>query len=194
MVNEDTLLWFRDIRDGGAVGHPFGGGPFAPDDAMAIRRSWGLCWLQGGVTLTRWISLREKVWHHCAPWSDGLFNLFGAVQEELLSQWRALPQDSQAYELTLNGRPLSLKRIVVKCSGPKPKPRNRVLREMLAKQPELPCKAVCRLLDSKFAALPTLAHPEFGGRTYDTWEQAYSDKSARNLVESLISRCRPKAT
>ena len=45
---EDTVLWFRDIRDGRAVGRPFGGGPFAPDDAAAIRRSWGLGALQGG--------------------------------------------------------------------------------------------------------------------------------------------------
>ena len=193
-VYEDTLLWFRDIHDGGAVGRPFGGGPFALDDAGAIRRSWGLGALQGGVTLTAWMDLREQIWHLCAPWSDGLSNLFGSVQEELLSQWRALPPDSLAYEVTTKGRPLSLKRIVVKRSGPKPKPRNQVLREMLSKQPELSCKAVCRLLDSKFAALPTLAHPEFGGRTYDSWEQAYLDGSARNLVQSLISRCRPKAT
>lgn len=197
-VNEDTLLWFRDIRDGGAVGRPFGGGPFAPDDADAIRHSWRLGGLLGGITLTDWIGLREKIWHRCLPWSDGLFNLFGSVQEELLSQWRSLPPDSLAYELTSNGRPLSLKRIVVKRSGPKPKPRNRVLREILSKQPELPCKAVCQLMDSKFATnpsqYPTLARPEFGGRTYDSWAQAYSDQSARNLVESLISRCRRKAT
>jgi hypothetical protein len=197
-VNEDTLLWFRDIRDGGAVGRPFGGGPFAPDDVDAIRHSWRLGGLQVGITLTDWIGLREKIWHRCAPWSDGLFNLFGSVQEELLSQWHTLPPDSLAYELTSKGQPLSLKRIVVKRSGPKPKPRNRVLQEILSKQPELPCKAVCRLMDSKFAAnqsqYPTLARPEFGGRTYDSWERAYSDRSARNLVESLISRCRPKAT
>jgi hypothetical protein len=198
MVNEDTLLWFRDIRDGGAVGHPCGGGPFAPDDADAVRRSWGLGALQGGMTLTAWIRPREKIWHRCAPWSDGLFNLFGAVQEELLSQWRALPPDSQAHELTLNGRSSALKEIVVKRSGPKPKARNKVLREMLSKQPDLSCRAVCRLMDSKFATdqshFPTLTNPEFGGRTYDSWEQAFADKSARNLVESLISRCRPKTT
>lgn len=197
-VNEDTLLWFRDIRYGGAVGRPFGGGPFAPDDTDAIRHSWGLGGLHGGITLTTWIGLREKMWHRCLPWSDGLFNLFGSVQEELLSQWRALPPDSLAYELTSNRRQLSLKRIVVKPSGPKPKPRSNVLRELLSKQPELPCKAVCRLVDSKFGTnpsqYPTLARPEFGGRTYDSWEQAYSDPSVRNLIESLISRCRPKPT
>jgi len=31
LVNEDSLLWFRDIRDGGAVGHLCGGGPFSVD-------------------------------------------------------------------------------------------------------------------------------------------------------------------
>jgi hypothetical protein len=120
--------------------------------------------------------------------------LFGSVQEELLSQWRALPPDSRTHELTTNGRLLRLKGVVVKRSGPKPKARNKVLREILSRYPELSCKAVCRLLDSKFGALPTLAHPEFGGRTYDSWEQAYADKSVHNLVESFISRCRRKAT
>ncbi len=198
MVDEDTLLWFRDIRDGGAVGHPCGGGPFALDDERAIRCSWGLGPLQGGMTLTAWVPLREELWHLRRSWTDGLFNLFGSVQKELLSQWSSLPPDSLADELTTKGRPLSLKRIVVKRSGPKLKPRNQVLQEILSKQPELPCKAVCRLMDSKFAAnqsqYPTLARPDFGGRTYDSWELAYSDRSARNLVESLISRCRPKAT
>jgi hypothetical protein len=119
MVNEDTVLWFRDIRDGGAVGRPFGGGPFAPDDAAAISSSWGLGALQGGMTLTAWISLRKKIWHLCAPWSDGLFNLFGSVQEELLSQWRALPPDSRAYESTSVGQPPGLKKIVVSIAGEK---------------------------------------------------------------------------
>jgi hypothetical protein len=198
VVDEDAILWFRDIRDGGAVGYPCGGGPFATDDAMAIRRSWSICGLHEQMTLPAWASLREKLWHQCAPWSDGLFNLFGAVQEELLSQWRALPPDSQAYERRSNGRSSDLKSIVVKRSGPKPKARNTVLREILSKKPDLPCKAVCRLMDSKFATdqshFPTLTNPEFGGRTYDSWEQAFADKSARNLVESLISRCRPKST
>ncbi len=85
-----------------------------------------------------------------------------------------------------------------KRSGPKVRPRTKVLREILSKQPDLPCKDVCRLMDSKFATnqsrYPTLARPEFCGRTYHSWEQAYSDKSARNLVEALISRSRPKTT
>ena len=58
-------------------------------------------------------------WRQCAPWSDGLFNLFGAVQEELLSQWRALPPDSRAYEHQLNGKPLLLKKIAVRRCGPR---------------------------------------------------------------------------
>jgi hypothetical protein len=194
IVNEDTLLRFRDIRDGGGIGRPHGGGPFALDDGLAIYRSWVLVGFLDGMTLTEWISLRETIWHLCTPWSDGLFNLFGSVQEELLSQWRALPPDSRTHELTTNGRLLRLKGVVVKRSGPKPKARNKVLREILSRYPELSCKAVCRLLDSKFGALPTLAHPEFGGRTYDSWEQAYADKSVHNLVESFISRCRRKAT
>src|ERR1035437_604837 len=197
-VSEDTLLWFRDIREGGGVGRPSGEEPFGPDDALAIFRSWRGCGLPGQMTLSAWAILREEMWLQCAPWSEGLFNLFGAVQEELLSQWRALPPDSHAHELKLNRRSFGLKKVVVKRSGPKAKARNTVLREILSKQPELPCKAVCRLMDKQFATnqsrYPTLARPEFGGRTYDSWEQAYSDQSARNLVESLISRCRRKAT
>ena len=32
LVNEDSLLFFRDIHEGGGVWPPFGGGPFAIDD------------------------------------------------------------------------------------------------------------------------------------------------------------------
>ncbi len=58
-VNENTLLLFRDICDGGAVGLPFGGGPFAPDDAQAVRLSWSLCGLHEHITLLDWVSLRD---------------------------------------------------------------------------------------------------------------------------------------
>jgi hypothetical protein len=54
------------------------------------------------------------------------------------------------------------------------------------------------MMDAKFASsgvshLPTLARPEFGGKSYNSWMQALSDPSARNLVQSLISRSRPKS-
>ena len=127
IVNEHTLLWFRDICDGGAVGHPQGGGPFAVDDASAIQLSWGFGGLPAKTTMPEWATVREGLWHRCKPWSESLCDLFGCVQEELLSQWRALP-DSQACELTLAGRPSDLKKVVVKRSGPKPKARNTVLR------------------------------------------------------------------
>lgn len=98
LINDDTLLWFRDIQDGGAVGRPFGGGPFAIDDAIAIWRSFGLCGLRLGFTLPDWLKVREKFWQDCAPWTEGLCNLFGAVQEELIYQWGALPRDSLVQE------------------------------------------------------------------------------------------------
>jgi hypothetical protein len=47
------------------------------------------------------MGVREKLWHLCSPWTDGLVSLFGCVQEELLSQWRALPRDSLAHEIAL---------------------------------------------------------------------------------------------
>jgi hypothetical protein len=100
-VNEHTLLSFRDIRDGGAVVKLLGGGPFALDDFSAIERSWGLCALHRGITLPDWIPIREAQWHQLTPWTDGLFNLFGCVQEEMLSQWRALPPDSVVYKSAL---------------------------------------------------------------------------------------------
>jgi len=113
LVNEDSLLWFRDIRDGGAVGHPLGGGPFATDDALAIRNSFALCGLRHQMTLPTWLAFRDKWWHECIPWSDGLRNLFGSVQEELLSQWHALPLESLAHELALKEETSGFERIIV---------------------------------------------------------------------------------
>jgi hypothetical protein len=191
LINEAAVLWFRDIRDGGAVGHPEGGGPFALDDATAIDRSWGLCALRHDVTLPAWARLRKKMWHLREPWTNGLTSLFGCVQEELLSQWRELPPESKLFELT------NREKIVVpqrRRPGPKPRTRNRVLREILSKQPGLTDRQVCKLMDSRYtdvATFPTLARPEFNGVTYNSWNEALSSSSG-GLVHSLISRSRPK--
>lgn len=106
---DDSLLIFRDIRDGGAVCQLYGGGPFATDDRRSLENSWSLCGLLQQITLIDWIGIREKWWHLCSPWTDGLVSLFGCVQEELLSQWRVLPRDSLAHELALK----QLEKIVV---------------------------------------------------------------------------------
>ncbi|MGB8769120.1 MAG: hypothetical protein WCC92_05875, partial [Candidatus Korobacteraceae bacterium] len=95
MVNEDTLLWLEDHR----YGHPFGGGPFAADDESSARQSWGLCALREGVTLMDWMRIREKLWRSRMPWTEGLATLFGCIQEELLSQCRALYPDGMVREL-----------------------------------------------------------------------------------------------
>ncbi|HKW16429.1 MAG TPA: hypothetical protein VJO35_02860 [Terriglobales bacterium] len=107
LVNEDTLLWFRDIEDGGAVGVPFGGGPFAIDDCSGMRNSFSLCGSRVGMTLPQWLEVRKSLWNGCTAWTDGLCSLFGAVQEELLSQWSALPSDSLVRELETSGQALS---------------------------------------------------------------------------------------
>ena len=110
LINKDTLLSFRDIRDGGAVWRPFGGGPFAIDDALAMRNSFSVCGSKVGILFPEWVELRKSYWIHCAPWAEGLCSLFGSVQEELLSQWRALPLDSLAHEFA---EVQQLKQIVV---------------------------------------------------------------------------------
>ena len=106
---DDTLLLFRDIRTDGSVIQLCGGGPFATDYRRSLDRSWSLCALLQQITFIDWMNIREKLWHLCSPWTDGLVSLFGCVQEELLSQWRALPRDSLAHELALK----ELKGIVV---------------------------------------------------------------------------------
>jgi hypothetical protein len=98
---DDSLLGFRDISDGGAVFQLYGGGPFATDDRRSLENSWSLCGLLQQITLIDWMHIREKWWHLCSPWTDGLVSLFACAQEELLSQWRALPKDSLAHELAL---------------------------------------------------------------------------------------------
>jgi hypothetical protein len=113
LVHEDSLLWFRDIRDGGAVGHPSGGGPFSTDDAITIRNSFAVCGLRAEISLPEWVALREKLWNLHAPWTEGLCSLFGSVQEELLAQWRALPSDSLMHELTMKEQPSAFQPVVV---------------------------------------------------------------------------------
>ena len=95
VVTEDTLLWLEEHR----VGHPFGGGPFAVDDASSVRQSWGLIALRAGITLIEWFDIRAKLWRARTPWTEGLTNLFGCVQEELLSQFAALYPDGAARDL-----------------------------------------------------------------------------------------------
>lgn len=112
LVNEDSLLWFRDIREGGGVGRPFGGGPYAIDDQLGLRNSFSLCGLRAGVTLPEWIRLRRH-WYQRVRWTDGLCSLFGSGQEELLSQWRLLPLDSQTQELKLREETANFKAVVV---------------------------------------------------------------------------------
>jgi hypothetical protein len=113
LVNEDTLLWFRDIVAGGGVGCPFGAGPFAADDAVALHNSFVLCAIDCEITLPEWIPLRRNLWHQCSPWTDGLCGMFGSVQEELLAQWRVLPSDSLVRERTLQAQVSGLEPIVV---------------------------------------------------------------------------------
>ena len=46
-VNEDSPLFFRNIREGGGVWRPFGGGPFAIDDQLGIRKQFQPVWIKG---------------------------------------------------------------------------------------------------------------------------------------------------
>ena len=92
---EHTLLLVEDK----GVWRPFGGGPFALDDSDGIHRSWNLCAMREGMTIPDWIPIRKKLWDVCRPWTEGLTALFGCVQDELFSQWTALPPDGKAWEL-----------------------------------------------------------------------------------------------
>jgi hypothetical protein len=113
LVNSDTLLWFRDIHEGGAVGHPLGEGIFSLDDPISIRRSWSLYAMSKDVTPAEWANIREKLWYMGAPWTQGLSILFGCVQDELLSQWRALPPDSLAHLQKSNNDLSTLAKVVI---------------------------------------------------------------------------------
>jgi len=112
LVEEDSLLHFEDIKDGGAVFQLHGGGPFAVDDQLSIHRSWSLCALQQQFTLVQWVHKRERLWHICSPWSEGLVSMFTAVQQELLAQHRALPFDSLVHMNEMLEE--TLRRIVVR--------------------------------------------------------------------------------
>src|SRR5204862_7388254 len=76
LIIEDTLLWFRDIRAGGGVGHPLGGGPFAIDDALAMRNSFSLCGSRVGIAFPSWLKLREK---HALYLGFAVLNWMGCV-------------------------------------------------------------------------------------------------------------------
>ena len=94
-VIEHTLLLVEDK----GVWRPLGGGPFDIDDSAGIQRSWNLCVMREGMTIPDWIPIRKKLWDACRPWTEGLTALFGCVQDELFSQWKALPPDGKAWEL-----------------------------------------------------------------------------------------------
>jgi hypothetical protein len=114
LIDEDSLLIFEDIRDkGGAVGRLFGGGPFSIDDPRGMLNSFGLGPKQSGVILPEWLEVRKKIWSQGRPWTEGLCDLFISVQEELMSQWRALPSDSLVHELWPSGQGSGFESIVV---------------------------------------------------------------------------------
>ena len=108
MVSEDTLLWLNDR----GYGHPFGGGPFAADDASAALHSWGFA-VRAGITLPQWLRIREKLWRARTPWTEGLTTLFECVQEELLSQCRATHPDGMVRELQRSRQSTNLPSITV---------------------------------------------------------------------------------
>lgn len=113
-VDGDGLLIFEDIREeGGAVFRLHGGGPFSVDDYRSILTSFELAGLRIGVNVPEWIEMRERLWHLRAPWTEGLCDLFTSVQEELMSQWRALPPDSLVHEFKLSQQASEFRSIVV---------------------------------------------------------------------------------
>jgi hypothetical protein len=114
LIDEDSLLIFKDIReDGGAVIRLFGGGPFSLDDRRSILNSFGMGAIQAGITLPEWIKSRERLWHLSTPWTDGLCDMFISVQEELFAQWRALPSDCLVRDLEVDERTSRFSRVVV---------------------------------------------------------------------------------
>ena len=134
LVREDSLLWFRDIRDDGAIGQPFGGGPFSTDDAITIHNSFAVCGLRAGFTLPEWVTKRKKLWLSRAAWTEGLCSLFGAVQEELMSQWHALPSDSLMHEFKLGDQHSGPRSIIV----PSMKPAEEAEKRRPGRKPRLP--------------------------------------------------------
>jgi hypothetical protein len=109
LVNEDTLLWLEDHR----VGHPYGDGPFAPDDTFSTTNSWVLCGMPGQVTLTDWMPDRQKLWRARAPWTEGLMTLFTCVRDELMSQCFALSPDGEVQERRRNRQPSEFESVTV---------------------------------------------------------------------------------
>ena len=100
LIDEDSLVVLEEIRDGGSVFRLHGGGPFSVDDYRSILHSLEMCGLiHAGVSLPDWVPTRERLWKLGIPWTEGLCGLFGAVQEELMSQWQSLPLDSLVHNL-----------------------------------------------------------------------------------------------
>jgi len=117
LVDEKSLLYFKNIKEGGGVFRFFGGGPFGIENQRSVRNSWSLCGLHGEITLPDWVGIREEIWRLRSPWTDGLVGLFASVQEELLSQWRALPADTLLLERGLRERGLNFRPVVIPANG-----------------------------------------------------------------------------
>lgn len=108
-VTEPALLLVEDK----GVWRPFGGGPFAVDDELGILRSWNLCAMRDGMTIPDWIPVRKKLWDLGRPWTEGLSALFGCVQDEVFSHWKALPPDGLAWELRWKGERTQYRSVAV---------------------------------------------------------------------------------
>jgi hypothetical protein len=140
LIDEHCLVTLGDIRDGGSVSRLHGGGPFATDDYRSILRSFDTCGLiLTGMTIPDWVHRREEWWNLCLPWSKGLCGLFGSVQEELMSQWRALPSDSLVSQLESN-RASKFHRVIVpaKENVPRVASLDRRERRRPGRKPKLP--------------------------------------------------------
>jgi len=112
LVDEDSLLIFKDVREqGGAIIRLVGGGPFSVDDARSLLNSFQMGAVQADITLPEWVKIRKELWQLGVPWTEGLCDLFMSVQEELIR--RALPADSLLQELQLQNATSQFQRLVV---------------------------------------------------------------------------------
>jgi len=105
-LTEDTLEESVQSTIDGLIGEEtfqrvMTGGPFGLDGQIHLGRLRpSLEFQMGEMTLTDTIKLRQRMWTHCRPWTEGLATLFDAVQEELFCQAAALPRDGRLAQET----------------------------------------------------------------------------------------------
>jgi hypothetical protein len=158
------------------------GGPFGRHNQMRLARATPkLAFQTEGETLLDEISIREKFWDHCCPWTEGLAMLFDAAQQEVVSQFDGLGDDAHLAESLLINLP-AFRRIAYEhlmgMKSREPSIRNLGEARWLALLRELDESGILLHDELQGKAREVLMAVRKKGQAASTWAECYQFKSS----------------